>query len=103
MGIGASLALMAVGAILAFATRFRVAGIDVQMIGWILMIVGAVGMYLTFRVLRGRRRVVADDPIYLDPDERLHPRPAHYPDYPDYPDYPEYTDEPPPVRRDPGF
>ena len=43
MGIGASLFLMAVGAILAFAVTDHVNGIDLVAVGWILMIVGAVG------------------------------------------------------------
>jgi Domain of unknown function (DUF6458) len=43
MGIGASLFLIVVGAILAFAVTAEVRGIDIATVGWILMIAGAVG------------------------------------------------------------
>lgn len=43
MGIGVSLLLVAVGAILAFAVNATVNGIDLVAIGWILMLVGGVG------------------------------------------------------------
>jgi hypothetical protein len=43
MGIGASLFLIVVGAILAFAVTAEVSGIDIATVGWILMIAGAVG------------------------------------------------------------
>ena len=46
MGIGVGLLLIAAGAILAFAVEAEVSGIDVQVIGWILMIVGVVGILL---------------------------------------------------------
>jgi Domain of unknown function (DUF6458) len=44
--IGASLFLIAVGAILKFAVTADVAGIDLQTVGVILMIVGGVGLVL---------------------------------------------------------
>ena len=44
MTIGASLFLIAVGAILNFAVTATVAGIDIQTVGVILMIVGGVGL-----------------------------------------------------------
>ena len=47
MGIGVSLILIAIGAILAFAVTAEVAGMDVQTIGWILLIVGIVGALLS--------------------------------------------------------
>jgi len=43
MGIGVSLILIAVGAILAFAVSATVSGVDVTTIGWILMVVGLAG------------------------------------------------------------
>ena len=43
MGIGVSLFLVAVGAILAFAVTETVQGIDLVAVGWILMVVGVVG------------------------------------------------------------
>ena len=47
MGLGASIFLIAVGAILAFAVTAEVTGIDIATVGWILMIVGAVGLLLS--------------------------------------------------------
>jgi hypothetical protein len=44
--IGASLFLIAVGAILKFAVTATVAGIDIQTVGVILMIVGVIGLAL---------------------------------------------------------
>ena len=46
MGIGTSLFLIAVGAILNFAVTATVAGIDIQTVGVILMIAGGVGLVL---------------------------------------------------------
>jgi hypothetical protein len=47
MGLGVSLFLIAVGAVLTFAVNATVSGIDINTIGWILMIVGAVGILLS--------------------------------------------------------
>jgi hypothetical protein len=43
MGLGVSLLLIAAGAILAFAVNATVSGVDVQTVGWILLVVGIVG------------------------------------------------------------
>ena len=56
MGIGGSIFLIAVGLILALATDFRVAGIDVQLVGWILTAVGILGLVMSFAVFGPRRR-----------------------------------------------
>jgi uncharacterized membrane protein len=56
MGIGFSIFLLALGAILAFAVDFTVAGIDIAIIGWILMAAGVIGLILTMVVLAPRRR-----------------------------------------------
>ena len=47
MGIGASLFLIAVGAILAFAVTDSINGVDLVAVGWILMIVGGLGSLLS--------------------------------------------------------
>jgi len=47
MGIGVSLILIAVGAILTWAVEATVSGIDINTVGVILMIVGAVGLLLS--------------------------------------------------------
>lgn len=67
MGIGVSIFLLALGAILAFAVQFEVSGLDIEVIGIILMVVGAVGLAITIALLsrdrgpsRGRGEVVED-------------------------------------------
>ncbi|MCC6237489.1 MAG: hypothetical protein IT299_07930 [Dehalococcoidia bacterium] len=45
--LGASLLLIAVGAILAFATSFTITGVNVYMVGIILLVVGLVGAALS--------------------------------------------------------
>ena len=47
MGLGASLFLIAAGAILVWGVTGELAGVDVDAIGWILMIVGIVGLVLS--------------------------------------------------------
>ena len=63
MGIGASIILIAVGAILAFATDFDVAGVDEKVIGVILMIAGALGLLFTALILGRRRTGYADETV----------------------------------------
>ncbi|MFD2082666.1 hypothetical protein SAMN05421678_111114 [Actinopolymorpha cephalotaxi] len=59
MGIGVSLLLATVGAILAFAVDYRLAGVDVTLIGWILMTAGALGVVATLAIwMPGRARNV---------------------------------------------
>jgi Domain of unknown function (DUF6458) len=46
MTVGGSLFLIAVGAILYFAVTATVAGIDIQTVGLILMLIGVIGLAL---------------------------------------------------------
>jgi Domain of unknown function (DUF6458) len=62
MTIGFSLFLIAAGAILRFAVTAEVAGIDLQTVGVILMIVGAVGLVITLVLLGQQRRRVPPPP-----------------------------------------
>jgi len=71
MGIGTSIFLIAVGAILRFAVTASVEGIELATVGLILMIVGIVGLLISLFMLtqarRGavvapRERVVERDP-----------------------------------------
>jgi uncharacterized membrane-anchored protein len=48
MRLGASLFLIAVGAILYFAVTATLVGIDIQTVGLILMIIGVIGFALSF-------------------------------------------------------
>lgn len=56
MTVGASLFLIAVGAILRFAVTATVVGIDLQTVGLILMIVGVLGLVLGLVALGSARR-----------------------------------------------
>ena len=47
MGLGVGLILAAVGAVLAFAVNATVSGVDIHTIGWILLIVGIIGILLS--------------------------------------------------------
>jgi len=61
MTFGSSLILIAVGAILRYAVTATVSGIDLHVVGLVLMIVGVVGLVfslLWFGVWAGRRREV---------------------------------------------
>lgn len=55
MSIGAGIALFAIGAILTFAVNVQVDWVDLDMVGYILMIAGAV-IFLVGIVLMMRRR-----------------------------------------------
>jgi hypothetical protein len=65
MTVGAGLFLIAVGAILYFAVTAEIVGIDVQTVGLILMIVGAIGLALG--LMMAMRRPGPGPP----PDDRL--------------------------------
>ena len=70
MGIGVSVFLLAIGAILAFAVDLSVSGLDLATVGVILMIVGAIGLVTSMRIFGrdsvGRRSVVTD--TYVEDD-----------------------------------
>ncbi|HEY0487774.1 MAG TPA: DUF6458 family protein [Mycobacteriales bacterium] len=78
MGIGASIFLLALGAILAFAVDFNISGVDIHVVGWILMVVGVIGLVLTLVVWGPRRRAatVVRESRYVD-DPGNPPPPAY--------------------------
>jgi Co/Zn/Cd efflux system component len=65
MGIGTSIFLIAVGAILYFAVNASISGLEIQTIGLILMVVGAIGLVVSLFLMsssrRGSERTVARD------------------------------------------
>jgi hypothetical protein len=63
MRLGTAIVLLALGAILTFALRVDVSGVDLQVVGWILMLAGALGIVLEVAVWgpRQRRRVTRTD------------------------------------------
>lgn len=66
MGIGASIFLIAVGLILALAVDAQVSGIDIHTIGWILVVVGLVGLAMTALIFAPRRRAVRTETVVRD-------------------------------------
>jgi hydrogenase-4 membrane subunit HyfE len=78
MTIGASLLLIAIGAILKFAVTDRVSGVNLGTIGVILMLVGAVGLLLGLVLMASRRRTdVISRPgrtTYVEPNDSIDPR-----------------------------
>jgi len=69
MGIGVSIFLIAVGAILTFAVHASLSGVSIQTIGIILMIAGALGLIVTLLVWgprRGARGGVVEERVYDD-------------------------------------
>ena len=79
MGIGVSIFLFAIGAILAFAVEANTRGIDLNVVGVILMIVGAIGLLLSMMFWSDwapyRRRsdtVVHDDVVDVHEPHAVH-------------------------------
>ena len=63
MGIGASVFLLAVGAILAFAVDYNLNGLDINVVGFILMAAGVIGLFMTTLIFGRRDRAVAAAPV----------------------------------------
>jgi hypothetical protein len=55
MGIGVGIFLIVVGAILTFAVHATVAGLDLKVVGWVLMLAGVAGLILFFYFWHRRR------------------------------------------------
>ncbi|MEV4557858.1 DUF6458 family protein [Kitasatospora sp. NPDC049285] len=66
MGIGGCVLLAALGAVLAFGVDWHMSGVNVHVVGWILMFAGLLGLLTYTTVLRRRRlggRVGADEVV----------------------------------------
>ena len=70
MGIGTSIFLIAIGAILWFAVDATVSGLEIQTVGMILTIVGILGLIISFFLMSqaSRRGVAADRPVARERD-----------------------------------
>jgi uncharacterized protein DUF6458 len=69
MGIGTSIFLIALGAILYFAVDATVSGLDIATVGLILMICGILGLVISLFLLSSARRSVgADRTVVRDRD-----------------------------------
>ena len=64
MTIGAALFTIAVGAVLAFAVTADVAGIDLQIVGYILLVIGALGLAFGLWQSSSRSRAAGPPPGY---------------------------------------
>jgi nitrate/nitrite transporter NarK len=73
MGIGAGIFLLAVGGVLAFAVSDRISGIDLTMVGYILMGAGALGLILVVLLNSQRSRSVGTHTTVIE-EERHTPR-----------------------------
>jgi hypothetical protein len=63
MYFGGAIALLAVGAILAFAVQDRLSGVDLVVVGYICMAAGALGIVLSLIVNGQRSRAVRRDEV----------------------------------------
>ena len=77
MGIGASIFLIALGAILAFAVHASLGFVSIQVVGWVLMAAGAVGLILTLWFWSSRRRPAVERQVI---DRQAVPRQTLPPD-----------------------
>ena len=67
MGIGTSLFLIAVGAILYFAVDADISGLEISTVGIILMVVGVVGLVISLIFLSSARRAATTErTVYRD-------------------------------------
>lgn len=87
MGIGGSIFLLALGAILAFAVNAHVSGIDINVVGYVLMAAGLIGLVITIWYWNSRRRTVVSQQTARPVDGRI------------VSEYRETRDDPPP----PGY
>jgi predicted MFS family arabinose efflux permease len=70
MRIGSSIGLIAIGLILALAVRVDLGGIDLELVGWILTVVGVVGLVASLVLARQSRPVVTREEAYPPPHTR---------------------------------
>ena len=77
MGIGTSILLIAIGAILKYAINADIEGVEIDTIGTILLIIGIIGLVISLIymfALGDRRRGTAPDPVDDVPRDRYGPR-----------------------------
>jgi hypothetical protein len=66
MGIGGSIFLIALGAILAFAVEADLGWLNLAVVGWVLMLAGVAGLLVTLYFWNSRRRTVVAPPVRED-------------------------------------
>ncbi|WP_329219196.1 DUF6458 family protein [Streptomyces sp. NBC_01485] len=80
MGLGGCIILIAVGAILTFATDWDMQGVNLDLVGVILMIVGLIGVTTFSSIARRRRVLVPPASTTVIEEERHHRRGDGYSD-----------------------
>ncbi|MFI1165003.1 DUF6458 family protein [Streptomyces sp. NPDC020801] len=74
MGLGGCIILIAVGAILTFATDWHMQGVNLDLVGIILMIVGLIGVTTFSSIARRRRVMVPPSTTVVEEDRHHHTR-----------------------------
>jgi hypothetical protein len=72
MGLGGCIILIAVGAILTFATDWHMQGVNLDLVGIILMIVGLIGVTTFSSIARRRRMMVPPTTTVVEEDRHHH-------------------------------
>ncbi|OIJ69562.1 DUF6458 family protein [Streptomyces mangrovisoli] len=80
MGLGGCIILIAVGAILTFATDWHMNGVNLDLVGIILMIVGLIGVTTFSSIARRRRVVMPPSTPVIEEDGAVHHRRDGYSD-----------------------
>ncbi|CAM5389215.1 MULTISPECIES: DUF6458 family protein [Streptomyces] len=68
MGLGGCIILIAVGAILTFATDWELEGVNLTLVGAILMLVGVIGTVAFTSIARRRRLLMTQAPPVVEGD-----------------------------------
>jgi hypothetical protein len=68
VGIGTSIFLIAIGAILYFAVNADISGLEISTVGLILMIVGIIGLIISLYLMTVASRRVDDRPVARERD-----------------------------------
>jgi hypothetical protein len=76
MTVGGSIALIVIGAILRFAVTWSPNGIDLQLVGLIVMLGGIVGLIISLGFLFARRRSTAPGTTEVYEERRYHEPPV---------------------------
>lgn len=79
MGIGVSIFILALGAIIAFAVTWDSSVINLDVVGWVLMLAGVLGLVLTMWYWPARRRASESSVI----EDRYYAADPHVPPAPD--------------------
>ncbi|MFD4985693.1 DUF6458 family protein [Streptomyces sp. NPDC058374] len=66
MGLGGCIILIAVGAILTFATDWEMEGVNLTVVGAILMLVGVIGTIAFTSIARRRRLLMTQNPPVVE-------------------------------------